>query len=127
MINITLPWPPTVNTYYRSIWRKNTTHPVVLLSAKGRQYKEDATAAMVLQDIPQNLGGRIEVLIEVYPPDRRRRDLDNLLKPILDVLEDYGVFYDDEQIDIIHVRRRTKGGRVEVFVSEIPDSERLDT
>ncbi len=68
---------------------------------------------------------RFEVLIDAYPPDRRKRDLDNILKPLLDVLQEYGIFPDDEQIDILIVRRRTKGGYVDVHVSVIEPEDSL--
>ena len=73
------------------------------------------------QRAPKGLGGRLEVDIEAHPPDRRKRDLDNLLKPVLDVLQDYGMFADDEQIDVLRIRRReiAQPGHVRVHISEL--------
>lgn len=42
----------------------------------------------------------------MVPPDRRKRDLDNLLKSLLDGLEGAGVFKDDAQIDDLQIVRR---------------------
>jgi crossover junction endodeoxyribonuclease RusA len=77
------------------------------------------------QRATRGLAGRLHVTIDVYPPDRRRRDLDNILKPVLDVLEEYGVFEDDEHIDVLVVRRRGKGGYVQVLIDEIDPEDSL--
>ena len=39
------------------------------------------------------------------PPDRRRRDLDNILKALLDSIVHAGVIEDDSQIDEIQITR----------------------
>jgi Holliday junction resolvase RusA-like endonuclease len=45
------------------------------------------------------------VVVEVYVPDRRKRDLDNLHKGILDSLTHAGVWGDDSQIDDLRIYR----------------------
>ena len=82
MINIKLPWPPTVNTYY-TIARGRK-----ILSKKGRDYKKNAMPPWT----GNFLSGQVEVNIEAHPPDKRKRDLDNILKPILDLLTNNGVW-----------------------------------
>ena len=114
MINIKLPWPPTVNTYYGIVRGRK------ILSKRGREYKIQAAVECLRQKAPRPLTQRLEVNIEAYPPDKRKRDLDNIIKPLLDALQDYGMF-DDEQIDILRIRRRAieKPGYVRVYISEI--------
>jgi crossover junction endodeoxyribonuclease RusA len=60
--------------------------------------------------------------MDAFPPDRRRRDLDNLQKPVLDALEHAGIYEDDSQIDLLLTRRRdvVAGGRLDVQVDELP-------
>lgn len=48
---------------------------------------------------------KLKVHIEAYPPDKRKRDLDNLFKSLLDALEKSGVFKDDRQIDALSIER----------------------
>ena len=43
--------------------------------------------------------------ILVYPPDNRRRDLDNLRKVLCDSLQAAGFYKDDSQIDDLHFKR----------------------
>ncbi len=89
MTEFELPFPPSVNHYYRHVG------PRVLISRAGREYRSRVVA--MLAGTPRH-SGALEVRIEFYPPDRRRRDLDNLLKCALDALQHAGVYEDDSQI-----------------------------
>ena len=113
MIQITLPWPPTVNTYYRSFNGRT------LISAKGREYAKAVADQVLIQRAGKLLEGRIEVRIEAWPPDKRKRDLDNLFKSLLDSLTKAGVWLDDSQIDRLSIARGPIGGMVKVEVSAL--------
>jgi crossover junction endodeoxyribonuclease RusA len=52
--------------------------------------------------------GRLSVTVDIYPPDRRKRDLDNVLKALFDGITHAGVWEDDSQIDELHVYRRDR-------------------
>ncbi len=135
MQHFRLDWPPTINTYWKPTLKGGHGGIGVRLSERGRKFKELAYYQMLEQKVikgskngktPDGMAlERFEVLIDAYPPDRRKRDLDNILKPLLDVLQEYGIFPDDEQIDILIVRRRTKGGYVDVHVSVIEPEDSL--
>jgi crossover junction endodeoxyribonuclease RusA len=109
-----------VNHYYRRVG------PRTLISRQGREYRR--TICGLLDRSGGNgprkppAGGRIALTMDVFPPDRRRRDLDNIQKPVLDALEHAGVYEDDSQIDLLITRRRevVPGGRLEVRVDEPP-------
>lgn len=111
MLEIDLPWPPSVNTYWRMFQNR------MLISKRGREYRKAVDNAIGSERIE----GRLSVRIEAYPPDRRRRDLDNLLKGILDSLEAAKVFDDDEQIDDLRIMRMPvePKGRVVVLIFKI--------
>lgn len=113
MMIFTLSWPPTVNTYWRRVGNRT------LISRRGREYRKDVVAA--LRGL-QGLGhARLAVRIEAYPPDKRRRDLDNITKSLLDSLAHAGAYADDEQIDDLRIVRGpvSKGGYVRVRIEAI--------
>ena len=60
--------------------------------------------------------------MDAFPPDRRRRDLDNLQKPTLDALQHAGIYEDDSQIDLLVTQRCevVPGGRLEIRLDEFP-------
>lgn len=76
----------------------------VLLSEKGRNYRE-AVALCVMQAGCPQVSGRLAVVLEIYQPTRRECDLDNLPKGVLDGLTHASVWKDDSQIDDLRVIR----------------------
>jgi crossover junction endodeoxyribonuclease RusA len=108
VIELCLPYPPSVN----AMWRTPRTGPLAgrtMLSQEGRKYREAAGNAVVLQRCPGiEPSARLQVEIEARMPDRRKRDLDNLPKAILDALTHAGVWADDGQIDDLRVWRSPK-------------------
>lgn len=101
MFSCSLPWPPTVNNYY-TVWKGRK-----IISKKGKQFKKDCLPCIVpiVQKMDAPLVGDLILVIGVVMPDKRRRDLDNLLKPILDALGDYGVYEDDSQIVDLRIKK----------------------
>lgn len=121
MITLRLPWPPTVNHY----WRHPNKGPLAgrhLISEDGRSYRA-AVHGDVLQQLRREpkIEGRIAVAISANPPDRRQRDLDNLLKGVLDAMTHAHVWIDDSQIDDLRIVRDEvmPGGRLIVTVREV--------
>lgn len=112
-----LPYPPSVNQYWRSVLIRGRRR--ILISASGREYK--ATVRSIVGDAGKPLTGRLQVTIEATMPDRRTRDIDNLGKAPLDALTSAGVWLDDEQIDDLRIIRCgvDKPGCVVVTVREI--------
>jgi len=98
----------------------------VLLSKDGRDYRKrvgwialELRLAGVIPKLPMQ--DRVKVTILASPPDQRRRDLDNLLKSLLDALSHASVWLDDSQVDDLRVIRvaPTKPGRVEITISPL--------
>lgn len=121
---IDLPFPPSVNHYWRStIFNKSVR---VLISKKGRQYRSEVRARVLelLRSYPRAIEGRIALTIEAFPPDRRQRDLDNMIKAIQDSLTHAGVWLDDSQIDALKVVRKevVAGGCVLVTITELAEA-----
>ena len=42
--------------------------------------------------------GPLAIRIEIFPPDQRRRDCDNVQKSALDAMQLGGLFWDDSQV-----------------------------
>lgn len=120
-----LPYPPTVNTYWRSIIlkSKHTGEPRVqlLISERGRKYQKAVTLAFHAQG-GQRMAGNLKFQADYHPPDKRRRDLDNLQKAVLDSLAKAGAYENDDQIQEIHVRfgKPLKGGMAYVTLTQLP-------
>ena len=96
MIELNLPYPPSVNTYWgfrgsRRFLTKtaNDFKLIVNLASKRARFGDDKVG--------------LEILL--HAPDRRRRDIDNVLKPLIDALQAAGVFDDDGQFDKIEIAR----------------------
>jgi len=58
------------------------------------------------------------------PRDKRKIDIDNRIKAVLDSLQDAGVFDDDFQVDHIEMIRgeQIKGGLIRVLIEELPEN-----
>lgn len=89
-----LPYPPTINTYWRRVGNKT------LLSSKARDYRRDVLNKLRFRFTGTSpiFTGEVEVVITFHPPDRRKRDLDNLPKGLLDALKYALVYADDSQV-----------------------------
>ena len=112
----TLPWPPSVNAAYRSVVIGRSAR--TLLSKPGREYKTIAAWDLLRQAVPSLGQQRVAVFVAVFPPDLRRRDLDNLGKLAIDALVPR-VIDDDSQIDRLTWERReaVKGGLLRLTVT----------
>ena len=64
------------------------------------------------------LVGDLAVEVEAFPPDRRRRDIDNIQKALLDALEHGGAYADDSQIVRLTIEKRgpVAGGKTLVRI-----------
>ena len=75
---------------------------------------------MILQKQVKHFTGRLRVEIEAFRPDKRRRDLDNLLKATLDGLAHAGVYEDDSQIiDLRIYWAKDIGGMLKIKIEEL--------
>jgi crossover junction endodeoxyribonuclease RusA len=83
---IELPWPPTTNTFLRHFILPGRKNVSTCISAKGRKFYA-AVGLLLLEKRLPKLAGRLVMVIELYPPDRRKIDVDNRNKPTLDALK----------------------------------------
>lgn len=113
-VSLTLPYPPTANKIWRAVSGRQ------IKSAKYRAWIDEA-ALSIRQQRPRGIVGDYHLFIRATAPDRRRRDLDNLIKPLSDALSQGGVIGDDSGCRVLIANWADtiiKGGSIEVIVSE---------
>ena len=110
-LHLTLPYPPSINTYWGFKGHRR------FLTSKATQFKALVAHQVSLSSV-RFKDDRLEILVALHAPDKRIRDIDNVLKPLLDALVQAGLFNDDSQIDMLTVIRKEyiKGGQCQVVV-----------
>lgn len=119
MIELRLPWPPSVNRIWRNVVIGRSAR--TLLSKDGRLYFDDAARRVQVQRQGRKIDGRAQVEIVLHAPTRAAIDIDNRAKAVLDACTKGGLWTDDSQVDVLVVRRDCvlKGGAVVVRAVEI--------
>lgn len=118
-VNLVLPYPPSGN----HMWKRGAGR--TYLTDKATSYYRQVWAAAVQQGATINIDQHIVVECRLYPPDRRRRDLDNAWKVLSDGLTKAGVWQDDNlvrRLDLVWMDPEP-GGRVELTIA--PHGERI--
>ena len=122
-LRLELPYPPSMNHYWRYVPGRRKP----LISGEGRQFRT-AVVQFYRQLKVKAIDGPVRVNIVAFRPDRRRRDIDNILKSLLDALDHAGAYEDDSQIWDLSVRWVLNedgelavwpGGQVIVAITEI--------
>jgi crossover junction endodeoxyribonuclease RusA len=116
MLTLTLPYPPTVNHYYGQ-----TKSGSRFIKPKGKAFRDEVIVRFIQQrNLARTMIGKLSVTIEAYPPDNRKRDLDNINKALLDALEHARVYENDNQIIELISRKHpaVANGKVIVTIKE---------
>lgn len=112
-VRMVLPLPPSVNSYWRSVPATRNRTARVLISQEGRRFKQRCRLVALAQ-CRAPMQGDVSVAAVVYFRDRRR-DLDNVLKPLLDALQG-AAYVNDRQIVHLDFRKALdpKAPRIEL-------------
>jgi crossover junction endodeoxyribonuclease RusA len=113
MITLELPWAPSINHCHRLFQGR------LILSREVRAYRQHVAAILRASPIKVALGP-VAMRLDLYPPDRRRRDCDNVQKVVLDALQQGGAFLDDSQVVwLLTVKKEVMpGGKVVVTMGQ---------
>lgn len=114
-----LPYPPSINHYWRRVGFKT------LISKRGREYRK-AVAKILADEGFEEISSPVELKITLLMPDRRKRDIDNVLKALLDSLQTDssgkhgGALKDDNQVVKLSIEKGSvlRGGRVLLEIVE---------
>lgn len=113
-IEMELPIPVSENQYRRFV--PGVKYPII--STAGRKYHEIVKERFF--DSAQNpISGEVIVTVDFYPPDRRKRDLDNLFKCLFDSIVAAGCIADDSLIQEIHAFKYEpipNGGMIHILI-----------
>lgn len=96
---VVIPFPPSANSLWRAVKGRN------IMSAKYRDWLADAGQCLA-QQRPAKVTGPVNLTIELTAPDKRKRDLDNRLKPAIDLLVKHGVIEADDNSVVRQITAR---------------------
>jgi crossover junction endodeoxyribonuclease RusA len=123
--SLILPYPPSVN-HYKKVGQIVRTKKGKLYQKRYNSPETQAYYYQVWMLVRQErlksfAGATISMQIEVCPPDKRKRDLDGILKVLLDSLQHAGLYDCDSQIARLLVIRKDiiKYGQLIVKVKDI--------
>lgn len=91
-VELKLPFPGSINSLWRCVRGRN------ILSKAGREYQVLAQKYLMTQAPLPRFDSPVSVEIALCPPSRRRMDIDNRIKPVLDALQKAGVLADDSLV-----------------------------
>ncbi|OOF53856.1 RusA family crossover junction endodeoxyribonuclease [Rodentibacter genomosp. 2] len=114
-LTLDLPYPPSVNHYWR-----HTRRGVHYISDEGKKYR-DKVFLTCMGYLP--FKKPVSISVEVYFPDKRKRDLDNLGKVLLDSLVQAKIIEDDCWQSVPELKWKAMGvekcGRIVVRFEEL--------
>ena len=108
-VTLDLPYPPSANRLWRT-YRGRV--------CKSREYKDwlvVAGFAARSQGLTEVVGP-YKISINATRPDKRRRDLDNIIKPVSDLMQSIGVIKNDSDCELLTARWLTTGDGVNVRI-----------
>jgi crossover junction endodeoxyribonuclease RusA len=109
-----------------TMWRNFRGRTV--LSKAGRVFREEVQNIVVDKNIPKFGDSKLKITMILRPRDKRKTDIDNRIKAVLDALEQAGVFDDDFQVDHLEMIRGEplKGGLLHVVIEEISNPHQTE-
>lgn len=115
-LELELPYPPSVNHMYKPAGCG------FVKSAKSRSYQkaciQKCLGQAMIQGLSRTIDGNVLCEMDIHPPDKRKRDFDNVQKAVWDSVVRAGVIEDDSKIQQAVIRKMepVSGGKVVVRI-----------
>lgn len=118
MFTFELPWPPSVNGYWRTFRSRQ------IISSRGREYRK--ICIDILGGVDCTFAGPLRVEIDYHPPTLRKYDIDNFCKGVFDGITHAGLWEDDELVYILTLQKKEKiaGGKAIVRIAPLSITEK---
>jgi len=100
---VQLPFPPSVNSIWKRGRNKRTKKPVVYLDAKYKLWKVAADRMLMTQKPLPKIEGHFTAVV-TFDQSKRRADVDNLLKCVMDCLQRAEIITNDRFADSVTAR-----------------------
>ena len=118
-MTINIPFPPATGNHYRSFTFKTRRD---FVTKKAQAYRLAVKSCLVASRFAQSdmFVDHVNVVMNIYPPDRRKRDIDNVAKVVWDALTLAGLWKDDKLIKNLHVsvHEPFEGGYINLEVTD---------
>jgi|SRR5580698_6410236 Holliday junction resolvase RusA-like endonuclease len=126
MMELILPWPPTVNHYKKiggtRITKKGKSYQARVNTSETKVFYYEVWLKLRHLKLESFKNARLSVEIRLYADSHRKMDIDNRVKVLLDALQKGNLYDDDSQIDRLLITRCNPEppiGKVIVIVSKI--------
>jgi crossover junction endodeoxyribonuclease RusA len=114
--SFTLPYPPSVNGYWRTFRNRQ------IISKRGREYVKLVDSEMQQLGLKgEEIDCSVSFHMTINPPTLRSYDVDNFTKGVFDALSKCKFWIDDNQVQKLTVIKgeKVKGGNVVVTVCKL--------
>lgn len=113
---LTLPLPPSVNNYYGHHCKFR--HASIYIKPKGKEYRKQVLAYILKNNYQFQANIPLSITIKINPSSKRKWDLDNRLKSLLDALTHAKVWEDDSLIYKLTVEKGevVENGKVTILI-----------
>lgn len=113
-LKLVLPYPPSVNNYWQANGHRR------FISKEGVKFTKAVQDYVKVNRLKGFGKDQVAVSVMIHPRSKRRFDLDNTLKAILDAMMKAGLYDDDSQIEFIEIARgeQVDGGQAVVHLYE---------
>lgn len=117
MIRLNLEYPPSVN----QLWRAVPGRGVI----KSKVYREwlEKNLWIIRGQTRDKIEGKFTIEFQATRPDKRRRDIDNLIKPLMDVIVQAGLVEDDSLCEMLSIMWITNGTGISATIIPLPGTE----